>query len=99
MRLVKHGLEEYAFEHGREDELVVVMVKVVHECRHWMDLCVNQEWWRCCEVDESFDLLVDYRMVVKEIEYELLEEMEESLDDGLSKTLMVGMKMIMRISC
>ncbi|GJY21116.1 hypothetical protein Tco_0393682 [Tanacetum coccineum] len=43
MRLVKHGLEECEFEseiqlkHERDDELVVVVVKVVHECRHWID--------------------------------------------------------------
>nr|GEV48549.1 retrovirus-related Pol polyprotein from transposon TNT 1-94 [Tanacetum cinerariifolium] len=39
------------------------------------------------------------RMVVKEIEDELLEEMERSLDDGLSKTLVVRVKMIRRRSC
>ncbi|GKC43486.1 hypothetical protein Tco_1061208 [Tanacetum coccineum] len=78
MRLVKHGLEEYEFEntcnndknlseiqleHEREDELVMVVVRVVHE--------------------------LDYRMVVKEIEDVLLEEIERNLDGGLSKTLMV----------
>nr|GEZ84981.1 hypothetical protein [Tanacetum cinerariifolium]GFA00635.1 hypothetical protein [Tanacetum cinerariifolium] len=87
MRLVKHGLEEYEFEntrnndknmheiqleHEREDELVVVVVKMVHE--------------------------LDYRMVVKEIKDGILEEIERSLDGGLSKTLMVRMKMIMRRS-
>ncbi|GJZ59875.1 hypothetical protein Tco_0615691 [Tanacetum coccineum] len=51
MRLVTHDLEECEFknicnndkslseiqlEHEKEDELVVVVVKVVHECRHWM---------------------------------------------------------------
>ncbi|GJU84429.1 hypothetical protein Tco_1291975 [Tanacetum coccineum] len=51
MRLVKHSLEECEFEntcnndkslseiqleHEKEDELVMVVVKVVHECRHWM---------------------------------------------------------------
>nr|GEV66272.1 ribonuclease H-like domain-containing protein [Tanacetum cinerariifolium] len=66
VRLVKHGLEECEFEriynndkslsesqleHEREDELVMVIVKVVHE--------------------------LDYRMVVKEIEDVLLEEMEK----------------------
>ncbi|GJU50957.1 hypothetical protein Tco_1220512 [Tanacetum coccineum] len=66
MRLVKHGLEECEFEntcnndknlseiqleHEREDELVVVVVKVVHE--------------------------LDCRMVVKEIEDGLLEEIEK----------------------
>ncbi|GJX22138.1 hypothetical protein Tco_0226583 [Tanacetum coccineum] len=39
-----------------------------------------------------------FRMVVKEIEDGLLEEMEKSLDGGLSKTLMVRVKMIMRRS-
>nr|GEV35168.1 hypothetical protein [Tanacetum cinerariifolium] len=87
MRLVKHGLEackfentcnndknlsEIQLEHEREDELVMMVVKVVHE--------------------------LDYRMVVKEIKDGLLDEMERSLDDGLSKTLMVRIKMIMRIS-
>ncbi|GJY04851.1 hypothetical protein Tco_0370791 [Tanacetum coccineum] len=44
MRLVKHSLEECEFEseiqlkHEREDELVMVVVKVVHECRHWIGL-------------------------------------------------------------
>ncbi|GKB15275.1 hypothetical protein Tco_0849198, partial [Tanacetum coccineum] len=38
------------------------------------------------------------RMVMKEIEDVLLEEIERSLDGGLSKTLMVRMEMIMRIS-
>ncbi|GJW72760.1 hypothetical protein Tco_0132130 [Tanacetum coccineum] len=67
MRLVKHGLEECEFEntcnndknlseiqleHKREDELVAVVVRVVHE--------------------------LDYRMVVKEIKDELLEEIKVS---------------------
>nr|GEV28876.1 hypothetical protein [Tanacetum cinerariifolium] len=67
MRLVTHGLEECDFEntcnndknlseiqleHEKEDELVVVVVKVAHE--------------------------LDCRMVVREIEDELLEEMEVS---------------------
>ncbi|GJZ23664.1 hypothetical protein Tco_0561123 [Tanacetum coccineum] len=91
MRLVKHGLEECEFEntcnndknlseiqleHEREDELVVVVVKVVHE--------------------------LDYRMVVKEIEDVLLEEMEkfgwwfekyidgENEDDNENKLVMVN---------
>ncbi|GJV13540.1 hypothetical protein Tco_1355081 [Tanacetum coccineum] len=65
-RLVTHGLEGYEFEkscnndknlseiqleHEKEDELVVVVVKVVHE--------------------------LDCMMVVKEIENELLEEVEK----------------------
>nr|GEY86025.1 integrase, catalytic region, zinc finger, CCHC-type, peptidase aspartic, catalytic [Tanacetum cinerariifolium] len=85
MRLVTLGLEECEFkntcnndknlseiqlEHKREDELVVVVVKVVHE--------------------------LDYRMVVKEIKDEFLKEIEGSLDGGLSKTLMVRVKMVMR---
>ncbi|GJS76467.1 hypothetical protein Tco_0726348 [Tanacetum coccineum] len=67
MRLVTHGLEECEFEntcnndknlseiqleHERDDELVMVVVRVVHE--------------------------LDYRMVVKEIEDVLLEEIEAS---------------------
>ncbi|GJR63121.1 hypothetical protein Tco_1505283 [Tanacetum coccineum] len=51
MRLVTHGLEGYEFEntcnndknlseiqleHEKEDELVAVVVKVVHACRHWI---------------------------------------------------------------
>ncbi|GJS92580.1 hypothetical protein Tco_0799548 [Tanacetum coccineum] len=31
------NLSEIKLEHGKEDEFVVVVVKVVHECRHWMD--------------------------------------------------------------
>ncbi|GJX66841.1 hypothetical protein Tco_0301184 [Tanacetum coccineum] len=31
MRLVTHGLEGCEFEHEKEDELVTVMVKVIHE--------------------------------------------------------------------
>ncbi|GKA22410.1 hypothetical protein Tco_0708372 [Tanacetum coccineum] len=91
MRLVKHGLEECEFEntrnndknlseiqleHKREDELVVVVVKVVPE--------------------------LDCRMVVKEIEDGLLEEMEkfgwwfeqdingENEDDNEKKLVMVN---------
>ncbi|GKA53599.1 hypothetical protein Tco_0746914 [Tanacetum coccineum] len=30
------NLSEIQLEHEKEDELVAVMVKVVHECRHWM---------------------------------------------------------------
>nr|GFA61714.1 hypothetical protein [Tanacetum cinerariifolium] len=75
MRLVTYGLEECEFEniynndkslseiqleHEKEDELFVVVVKVVHE------YCMT---------------------VVKEIKNGLLEEMERSLDGGLSKTL------------
>ncbi|GJX04342.1 hypothetical protein Tco_0190258, partial [Tanacetum coccineum] len=56
-------LSEIQLEHEREDELVIVVVRVVHE--------------------------LDYRMVVKEIEDGLLEEIERSLNGGLSKTLMV----------
>ncbi|GKA42751.1 retrovirus-related pol polyprotein from transposon TNT 1-94 [Tanacetum coccineum] len=52
--LVTHDLEGYEFEktcnndnnlsgiqleHEKEDELVAVVVKVVHECRHWMGDC------------------------------------------------------------
>ncbi|GKE00845.1 hypothetical protein Tco_1388828 [Tanacetum coccineum] len=84
MRLVTHGLEEYEFEnnynngknlseiqleHEKEDELVAVAVKVVHE--------------------------LDCMMVVKEIENGLLEEVERSLDGGLSKTLVVRMRIDM----
>nr|GEV20354.1 hypothetical protein [Tanacetum cinerariifolium] len=64
------NLSEIKLEHAKEDELVVVVVKVVHE--------------------------LDSMMVVKEIEYELLEEIERSLDDGLSKTLVERVKMIVR---
>ncbi|GJV70428.1 hypothetical protein Tco_1490423 [Tanacetum coccineum] len=90
MRLVTHDLEECEFEntcnndknlseiqleHEKEDELVVVVVKVVHE--------------------------LDCRMVVKEIEDGLLEEMEfglwfkqdiggESEDDKEKKLVMVN---------
>ncbi|GJV85773.1 hypothetical protein Tco_1525671 [Tanacetum coccineum] len=93
MRLVPHDLEEYKFEnicnndkslseiqleHEKEDELVMVVVKVVHE--------------------------LDYRMVVKEIEDGLLEEIEkfrwwfqqdidgESEDDKERKLVMVNEK-------
>nr|GFC41701.1 hypothetical protein [Tanacetum cinerariifolium] len=52
----------------KEDELIVVVVKVVHE--------------------------LDCMMVVKEIKDELLKETERSLDGGLSKTLVVRVKMI-----
>nr|GEV19945.1 hypothetical protein [Tanacetum cinerariifolium] len=45
------NLSEIQLEHEKEDELVVVVVKVVHESRHWM---------------------------VKEIENELLEEVDVS---------------------
>nr|GEX26090.1 hypothetical protein [Tanacetum cinerariifolium] len=75
MRLVTHSLEECEFkntynndknlseiqlEHDKEDELVVVVVKV----------------------DSG-----------KEIKNGLLKEIERSLDSGLSKTLMVRLKM------
>nr|GEZ79123.1 hypothetical protein [Tanacetum cinerariifolium] len=72
MRLMTHDLEEYEF---KEDELVMVVVKVVHEY---------------------------YRMVVKEIKDELLEEIEkfgwwfeqdiggESEDDKEKKLVMVN---------
>ncbi|GKA54804.1 hypothetical protein Tco_0753753 [Tanacetum coccineum] len=30
------NLSEIQLEHEKEDELVLVVVKVVHECRHWM---------------------------------------------------------------
>ncbi|GJT25176.1 hypothetical protein Tco_0895113, partial [Tanacetum coccineum] len=50
------NLSENQLEHEKEDELVAVVGKVVHECRHW---------------------IVDYMMVVKEIENELLEEVEK----------------------
>ncbi|GJS27697.1 hypothetical protein Tco_0488317 [Tanacetum coccineum] len=50
------NLSEIQLEHEKEDELVAVVVKVVHECRHWM---------------------VDFMMVVKEIENGLLEEVEK----------------------
>nr|GEY35338.1 hypothetical protein [Tanacetum cinerariifolium] len=63
------NLSEIQLEHEREDEFVMVVVKVVHE--------------------------LDCRMVVKEIEDGLLEEMERSLDGGLSKTLMERVKMVM----
>ncbi|GJQ92423.1 hypothetical protein Tco_0003562 [Tanacetum coccineum] len=82
MRLVTHDLEECEFEniynndkilneiqleHEKEDELVMMVLKVVHECR----------------------------MVVKEIEDGLLEEMEqdiggESEDDKEKKLVMVN---------
>nr|GEX93980.1 hypothetical protein [Tanacetum cinerariifolium] len=38
------NLSEVQLEHEKEDVfMVVVVVKVVHECRHWMDYCVDQE--------------------------------------------------------
>ncbi|GJT91523.1 hypothetical protein Tco_1080368 [Tanacetum coccineum] len=54
MRLVTHGLEgefentcnneknlsEIQLEHEKEDELVVVVVKVVQECRHYIVDCM-----------------------------------------------------------
>nr|GEV47959.1 hypothetical protein [Tanacetum cinerariifolium] len=46
-------MSEIQLKHERADELVMVVVKMVHECRHW---------------------IVDYKMVVKEIEDVLLEE-------------------------
>nr|GEU99285.1 retrovirus-related Pol polyprotein from transposon TNT 1-94 [Tanacetum cinerariifolium] len=91
--LVKHDLEGYEFEkicnddkslseiqleHKKEDEFVVMVMKVVYECRHWMDYCVNQGWWRCCEVGLSFDLLRVCMMVVKEIVNRLLEKVKEN---------------------
>ncbi|GKB60295.1 hypothetical protein Tco_0916481 [Tanacetum coccineum] len=32
------NLSEIQLEHEKEDGFVVVVVKVVHKCRHWMDL-------------------------------------------------------------
>nr|GFA52180.1 hypothetical protein [Tanacetum cinerariifolium] len=67
MRLVTHGLEGYEFEntcnngknlseiqleHEKEDELVVVVVKVVHESRHWMVKKIENELLE--EVDVSY---------------------------------------------
>nr|GEV03294.1 retrovirus-related Pol polyprotein from transposon TNT 1-94 [Tanacetum cinerariifolium] len=53
-----------------------------------MGKCVNQGWWKCCEVGGSFDLLVDCMMVVKAVENGLLEEVkklewwfEQDIDD------------------
>ncbi|GJZ47768.1 hypothetical protein Tco_0601600 [Tanacetum coccineum] len=69
-------LSEIQLEHEREDELVIVVVRVVHE--------------------------LDYRMVVKEIEDGLLEEIEkfgwwfeqdidgENEDDNENKLVMVN---------
>ncbi|GJU94719.1 hypothetical protein Tco_1319475 [Tanacetum coccineum] len=31
------NLSEIHLEHEKEDELVAVVVKVVHECRHWIE--------------------------------------------------------------
>ncbi|GJU70928.1 hypothetical protein Tco_1262333 [Tanacetum coccineum] len=72
------NLSEIQLEHEKEDEFMVVVVKVVHECRHWIDYYVNQEWWKCCGVGYSFDLLRDCKMVLKEIVSRLLEEEEVS---------------------
>ncbi|GJT74951.1 hypothetical protein Tco_1041676 [Tanacetum coccineum] len=70
------NLSEIQLEHEKEDELVVVVVKVVHE--------------------------LDFRMVVKEIEDGILEEMEvshfgkeqdidgENEDDNGKKLVMVN---------
>ncbi|GJW53191.1 hypothetical protein Tco_0097276 [Tanacetum coccineum] len=69
MRLVTHGLEGYEFEntynnekniseiqleHGKEDELVAVVVKVIHKCRHWMGSGGESFW------EEGDDFGVDF---------------------------------------
>ncbi|GJT10543.1 hypothetical protein Tco_0857585 [Tanacetum coccineum] len=63
------NLSEIQLEHEKEDEFVVVVVKVVHECRHWMDwdcmMVVKEivsrlleeedklEWWFEQDIDEE----------------------------------------------
>ncbi|GJV87134.1 hypothetical protein Tco_1531072 [Tanacetum coccineum] len=54
------SLSEIQLKHEKEDKLVEVVVKVVHEYRHW---------------------IVDYKMVVREIEDGLVEKMEQDIDD------------------
>ncbi|GJZ86822.1 hypothetical protein Tco_0658432 [Tanacetum coccineum] len=71
VRLVKHGLEEFGFEiigdndkslsesqldHEMVDRFVVVVVKVVLECRHWKGYCVYQECRgdSCWKEDDGF---------------------------------------------
>ncbi|GKA99811.1 hypothetical protein Tco_0827805 [Tanacetum coccineum] len=58
---MKKNQSEIQLKHQRKDELVVVVVKVVHE--------------------------LDYKMVVKELEGGLLEEMERSLDGGFVQVI------------
>nr|GEU55700.1 hypothetical protein [Tanacetum cinerariifolium] len=95
MRLVTHGLEGYELkntynndknlseiqlEHEKEDELVMVMVKVVHEYRHWMVDCMmvvkeiknglleevkKLEWWFEQDIDDEGERMKKMKMVVK----------------------------------
>ncbi|GJS79138.1 hypothetical protein Tco_0729019 [Tanacetum coccineum] len=44
------NLSEIQLEHEKEDELVAVVVKVVHECRHWME---ELEWWFEQDIDDE----------------------------------------------
>ncbi|GJZ83212.1 hypothetical protein Tco_0648385 [Tanacetum coccineum] len=44
---------EIQLEHEKEDELVAVVVKVVHECRHWMGSGGESFW------EEGDDFRVD----------------------------------------
>ncbi|GJX95168.1 hypothetical protein Tco_0349754 [Tanacetum coccineum] len=63
----KGAAHEIQLEHENEDELVAVVVKVVHECRNWMDymMVVNEienelleeveklEWWFEQDIDDE----------------------------------------------
>ncbi|GJV89609.1 hypothetical protein Tco_1533547 [Tanacetum coccineum] len=59
------NLSEIQLEHEKEDELVLVVVKVVHECKHWIVVkeIVNRlleeveklEWWFEQEIDDEGD--------------------------------------------
>ncbi|GJT31090.1 hypothetical protein Tco_0911365 [Tanacetum coccineum] len=67
----KGAAHEIQLEHEKEDELVAVVVKVVHE--------------------------LDCMMVAKEIENELLEEVEISWNGSLSKTLLMKVRRIKKM--
>ncbi|GJV36348.1 retrovirus-related pol polyprotein from transposon TNT 1-94 [Tanacetum coccineum] len=62
------NLSEIQLEHEKEDELVAVVVKVVHECRHWIVGCMmvvkeienglleeveKLEWWFEQDIDDE----------------------------------------------
>ncbi|GKC02535.1 hypothetical protein Tco_0994145, partial [Tanacetum coccineum] len=88
--LVTHDLEGYEFKHEKEDELGVVVVKVVHECRHWMGDCKRTLGGSRGEsfLEEGDDFVVDvlrFHTCLIDI-LDFLEKLkwwfEEDIDDG-----------------
>nr|GEV81411.1 hypothetical protein [Tanacetum cinerariifolium] len=44
------NLSEIQLEHEKEDKLVAMVVKVVHECKHWME---KLECWFQQDIDDE----------------------------------------------